>query len=877
MLEKRVLPETFDFGMPAVDIIEAGGKGLDKQAMVKRASAFSEVIDKLEPKPNRTYLHVITTGAMEKYACNRNGDAFNETACEHTCPYPEDGAKKTIKLDGGLKQYHDSSYMSKEAGVYQEHKTKDTDPSGEIIAAHYNDDMHRGELIIAVDTEKWAPRLQKKASGQDIYLSMGCRVPHDLCFPKGTLVQTECGYRPIEEIQVGDRVVGDDGQLHEVLTLFRNMSDVRTRIAVRGLPLEIECTPNHPFMYVPKECLRSCHGYTLRADGKKITRRHALNAQGKCKACHKQINIERAWISADELEEDDYLVAKIEGCAGSNTVGTAFAYLCGQYIGDGCLLHEASGHGKTGTQKTTGISIAASGKPGDACIVDKIKAAVLSETGKTAHARPYENKNALDVYVYDARLAVKVHELCGAGSRHKFIARAIHEWSAAEKAAFIAGYLDADGSVTSEKGGVRLCTVNRGLALEVQQLCWSIGIRASVYIGSSEKNLAKGVYGSNGPCYAVTMSYCYDKLNPYSAKLERTEDFNNAQNKSSSIVIADGYAYMPITGTRTYVSSEYATYNIEVADVNTYNAEGAIVHNCTACHRMAKTAKEHCDHFNKMRCQVLDDGTRVGVINDAPHFYDISGVDVPADRIAFVLRKVASGEMPKEASVQAFRLLGARVPMLMTKSARILSKLAEMEKRIEGIVEGDKGHDSVFDDDDKAKKNFILRVESYPADEVIDGCHRKGILLSPEMLFKLLGKELPDGDEGKKLLLECDDDSCGDCSAMMRELEDDDDTRNAELLDGSFDTRTPVDLNLDRILEEFVPMFGMTNPAVGTRSITITISGGPIRSQKKEASFNGRAQTALRRTYARYMVAFAERNSDSTCLNALMKTAHYGK
>ena len=478
MLEKRVLPETFDFGMPAVDIIEAGGKGLDKQAMVKRASAFSEVIDKLEPKPNRTYLHVITTGAMEKYACNRNGDAFNETACEHTCPYPEDGAKKTIKLDGGLKQYHDSSYMSKEAGVYQEHKTKDTDPSGEIIAAHYNDDMHRGELIIAVDTEKWAPRLQKKASGQDIYLSMGCRVSHDIC---------------------------------------------------------------------------------------------------------------------------------------------------------------------------------------------------------------------------------------------------------------------------------------------------------------------------------------------------------------------------------------------------------------NACHRMAKTAKEHCDHFNKMRCQVLDDGTRVGVINDAPHFYDISGVDVPADRIAFVLRKVASGEMPKEASVQAFRMLGARVPMLMTKSARILSKLAEMEKRIEGIVEGDKGHDSVFDDDDKAKKNFILRVESYPADEVIDGCHRKGILLSPEMLFKLLGKDLSDDNEGKKLLLECDDDSCGDCSAMMRELEDDDDTRNAELLDGSFDTRTPVDLNLDRILEEFVPMFGMTNPAVGTRSITITISGGPIRSQKKEASFNGRAQTALRRTYARYMVAFAERNSDSTCLNALMKTAHYGK
>lgn len=31
------------------------------------------------------------------------------------------------------------------------------------------------------------------------------------------------------------------------------------------------------------------------------------------------------------------------------------------------------------------------------------------------------------------------------------------------------------------------------------------------------------------------------------------------------------------------------------------------------------------------------------MINDAPRFYDISGVNVPADKMAFVIRKVASG------------------------------------------------------------------------------------------------------------------------------------------------------------------------------------------------------------------------------------------
>ena len=480
MLDKRILPESFDFGVPSVDIIDASrALGLDKKAMGKRASAFDDILDNLEVKPNRTYLHVITTGAMEKYGANRNADAFNETACEHTCPHPENGAPKTIKLGGGLKEYHDKSYMDKKAGVYQEHNTKDTAPSGEIIAAKYNDDMHRGELLIAVDTEKWAPRLQKKASGENIYLSMGCVVPHDLC---------------------------------------------------------------------------------------------------------------------------------------------------------------------------------------------------------------------------------------------------------------------------------------------------------------------------------------------------------------------------------------------------------------SVCHRMAKTAKEHCDHFKYMRTTTLDDGTQVSVINDRPSFYDISGVDVPADRIAYVLRKVASGDMAKTASAEALAALGSRSPMLFTKAARLLSKLAEMEKQIEVMVEGDKDkdNDDVFRDDEDKEKDFILRVENYPADEVIDLSSRKGILLSPGMLFKLMGKECPD-DGDRKTLEDCDDDSCGDCSAMMREL-DDDEGRNSMLLDGTFDQRMPVDLSLANILESFIPDFGMTSPAVGSRSIHIVIIGGkPKERQKKEASYRHEAETALRRMYARYFLSFAERNDDATCRNALRKIARYGK
>jgi hypothetical protein len=228
--------------------------------------------------------------------------------------------------------------------------------------------------------------------------------------------------------------------------------------------------------------------------------------------------------------------------------------------------------------------------------------------------------------------------------------------------------------------------------------------------------------------------------------------------------------------------------------------------------------------------------------------------------------------MAKEASYEAFSRLGSRPPMLLTKAAAILSKLAEMEKKVEGIVEGDKPDMEVFKDDDDEKKDFILRVENYPADEVIDSCNRKGLLLSPGMLFKILGHDLEDGNT----LSKCDDHCCGDLSCMMRELKDDED-KNTELLDGSFDQHLPADLNLDEILNKFLPEFGTDDQAINAKIIRITVSPRTKKEQKKEAAFNPPAEQALRRTYARYLISFAERNSDEACMNALMKIAAIGK
>lgn len=74
------------------------------------------------------------------------------------------------------------------------------------------------------------------------------------CFVVGTLVTTEDGFKPIEEIQVGDRVLSEDETTGEVSVktvteTYVNETDELVHIGVNGET--ISATPSHPF-YVDK-------------------------------------------------------------------------------------------------------------------------------------------------------------------------------------------------------------------------------------------------------------------------------------------------------------------------------------------------------------------------------------------------------------------------------------------------------------------------------------------------------------------------------------------------------------------------------------------------------------------------------------------------
>lgn len=911
-MKKTFLPESFDFGMPSVELIGVGSKGLDKTAMVKRASAFEDVLPNIEKKANREYLHVITTGAFEKYGANancfeghtpvlvsltgerkrikdikagdmvltgngrlrpvlrvmsrkykgeivevqcenwrqritmtadhpvqvvdprgretvdgsfvkagtldvydklivpalqhrrsnkqvlhdsimqiksrtcksvtvynleveedhtycvpfivHNCDAWNGEAYEIDFPHPENPQVKKAMLDGGLSKYHDDTYM-KNGDVYQEHKTKRSgvDPSGEVVAARYNPIMKRGELIISVDVKKWAPRLQKKAQGKDIFLSIGADVPRDLCFVGSTLVLTDKGYTQIKDIQKGDLVYTQQGNLKKVLATSVHEADILVDIHTTCIPGQMTCTQNHPI-------------YAAQCE-------HPINS------VQELATLRYDFIPAGNLTLNSILKVKLDSCAEPEQDEGLFQEKC----------KSASQFGKEG------------------------------------------------------RSAEELALLLGR--------------SAEEKRCFLVSYIDRNTKLNRKayRHGGMLGFTSRESAMLIQRLFWSIDIPAVIYDVCD---------GGAKMLYVICMAYETEALTDLVRRTRKQNGIYYAVDRE--LWLHDGFAYIPLVGVSSYRVTDNV-YNLEVEDDHTYNAEGIDVHNCIICGRSAKTASQHCEHFTKHRGQVYDCGKRACVMNDSPHFYDISGVDVPADQIAFVLSKVASGATAKEAALEVMSVCSPRRPMLYTKAAAILDKLSNMEKQILGMVEGDK-QEPAFHDDDEAAKDFILKVENFPSDEIIDSCNRKGILLSPGMLFKIMGKDCTDEND-KEMLCSLEDGCCGDCSTMFEDMEEDE-CCNAELLDGSFDEHLPADLSLDDILEKFVPEFGVTQPAMQGKIITVTITGRKKKEpegESKEASLNKQAQEALRRTYARYVISFAERNDDATCRNALRKIAVYGK
>ena len=159
---------------------------------------------------------------------------------------------------------------------------------------------------------------------------------------------------------------------------------------------------------------------------------------------------------------------------------------------------------------------------------------------------------------------------------------------------------------------------------------------------------------------------------------------------------------------------------------------------CSICDNRAKTAAEYCGHVKKSLGQILEDGRMVGVDNPNSTFFDISRVIRPADRVAYTLRKAASNSIVSGADLAQelgyslpLDLLRDSLPKNAAERADILSKLSEMEKRIEGVM---KAHSETADCDKKETEDLAKKLSyytnSFDTDKVMRSLADNNVMLS---------------------------------------------------------------------------------------------------------------------------------------------------
>ena len=223
----------------AIDISPKRGAGIEKVAG-ELDPEIQKFLRTLKPDPRYQYVLMTPMGAYEYWGMNVNGDIFPEISLSHchrdSDPQPviEELVEKYLKPFGKslpLAPVKDFGFRTFENALrYKHHVNKNPDIAyGDIVFVTYNKRMHRVELISRHDREK-AKRVGAEEIIRDLdegkprQISMGCRVPFDVCTICGHVSRSPRDYCTHLRNEMGS--IRDDGRVVGAINFFPRFFDL---------------------------------------------------------------------------------------------------------------------------------------------------------------------------------------------------------------------------------------------------------------------------------------------------------------------------------------------------------------------------------------------------------------------------------------------------------------------------------------------------------------------------------------------------------------------------------------------------------------------------------------------------------------------------
>lgn len=353
------------------------------------------------------------------------------------------------------------------------------------------------------------------------------------CFVAGTKVLTETGYKNIEDIKVGERVLTHTGTFKKVLRVGGKFSPTR-RLKVSGHG-ELLTTDEHPFLSITSKRIN------IKVNGKSTSARTFS---------------EEAWVEAKDLKKTTSFVkhASVK-CSGHNprNFTKEDCWIIGRFIADGHIrkaLRTEKGR-ENDYQYQLILSI------GDRKL-DALKDRITERNYSC-----YPHSESVHKVVFSSKELVDTLLDMGFenGADRKKIPVEIHNLPVDLKIELLEGYMSGDGSYSVSTGEYKCNSVSEELILGLQLLVRD--------------------------CYSTKASYSFSKKPPTCVIQGRTVNqkdthsltFKKEIPKQANYVLKNDEIYTPVRDNQLTGKTEYV-YNLEVEEDNTYTVNNIVAHNC---------------------------------------------------------------------------------------------------------------------------------------------------------------------------------------------------------------------------------------------------------------------------------------------------------
>jgi hypothetical protein len=415
----------------------------------------------------------------------------------------------------------------------------------------------KGHEVYSIDWDKVHPDIDwyadvSKITAQDILDRFGqpdvvWESPD--CFPAGTLIWTDQGYKKVEDIQCFDRVLTHKNRYKSVYATQKTNKHKIYEIKVSGCEPVI-VSSEHPY-YVRKK-----HGYTTSKGGHSCRVSELLPAEWKpVKDLDTTYRVGIPINQESKLPQYDGTVYyKTNGYGKThsyivNTIGELlnngnFWWLVGRYFGDGSVSVEKGI-----------VDITCSNDE-----IDEIKP-ILSQLYEKFGFRTQGSVSHFTIHSKEWAVFLSRY---GVGALNKRITPELLDLPVDLLRKFLDGYISADGhwDVSLKNPVCAMTTISRELAYSLQ---------LAILKGY---NRYCSMVVNNNPNAVI----CGRKVNVHTSY---TLGFYRDATNRLQYTIEDGYAWVNIRSVRKLPAKQTTVYNFSVEDDESYTANNIIVHNCT--------------------------------------------------------------------------------------------------------------------------------------------------------------------------------------------------------------------------------------------------------------------------------------------------------